>query len=166
MLARVLFIGLRALPVGIAVVIVWQHAANINQWSYRPSQPLVAIARGCERLWETVGEWAARISAFAEHLHIDQLAKSAGEICSPMMRIALSWMRVANGYMSYIPTHHYTSAVVAGSCFLVGGLSLLTWYFGGARITRGAAIISAYAGAMLPPADEAVAYSANSRLIK
>ncbi len=166
MLARVLYIGLRALPVGIAVVIVWQHAANINQWSYRPSQPLVAIARGCERLWETVGEWAARISAFAEHLHIDQLAKSAGEIFSPMMRIALSWMRVANGYMSYITTHHYTSAVVAGSCFLVGGLSLLTWYFGRAHITRGAAIISAFVGTMLPAVDEPATYSSILRPIK
>lgn len=160
MLARTISIGLRALPVGIAVVIVWQHAANINHWSYRPSQSLVGLARGCERLWETVGEWAARISAFAEHLHIDQLAKSAGEICSPLMRIALSWMRVANGYMDYITAHHYTAAVIAGSCFLVGGLSLLTWYFGSAHICRGAVIISAYMDRVLPAAAPvAVAYS-------
>lgn len=94
------------------IVFVWEYAVVDIDTNIRPSVLLTFIADNVTAACERLGTVLAWLSSFYTYIAWDKLNRTVERLFKPTWSIAMSWMYVAWGYLSYIHESEINPTVV------------------------------------------------------
>lgn len=113
----------------IIATIAWEHAANANKSSIKPSIPLAYTAKWCKETFLYLGRVVAKLSSFYDYLYLEKLGETIHGIAKPIIDIFTSPFWTIVGYLEYATEYGRPALIFAGSAtlimFLVWGICRL-----------------------------------------
>lgn len=113
------------LILGLILLFVYEHISRINNL-YPLAPYLRRLAHWFTDSWYRLGQFLCHLSAFLEHLHLEEVAQTLVSLIHPMVEIVLSWSNLIKGYIEEtFRFYPHPGLIILGSLLLIFALDLL-----------------------------------------
>jgi hypothetical protein len=111
--------------IGLILLFVYEHISRINNL-YPLAPHLRRLAHWFTDSWYRFGQFLSHLSAFLEHLHLEEVSQTLVSLIHPVVEILLSWTNVIKGYIVETFSHYpHPGMIILGSILLIFALDLL-----------------------------------------
>lgn len=121
---------LYGIPLGLASVLVTEHALRVYDVHYRPSTAIKFTATQCQNLFELIGKGFAKLSSFYDLIDLTELKVTIDDVFRPSFETVISPWYFINGYNSQMNLAKSPTFILFGSLTLAIIVSYLARKYG------------------------------------